>query len=341
MRKSKTLQKLRENSLVRVCSLGHDLPPYIRHAAQYGFDCIWLDLEHRPLDVHQVQKLLAISHLADIDVMIRVGYREPNTLYRYLEDGASGLMCALISNQKQAEEIVQATKFPPLGNRGFDGAMLDSDYLLKGGEGYPEAANRETFLLAQIETVEAVHNIEAIASVNGIDALFIGWKDLSLRIKNSPDISWELEDIVERVNSAVKAQGKHWGAVTENKDEMKKRFSQGGRFLPCIGEFTILMNALEQKQVELNSLFGDRGCELGLSTSFTNRTPFSNLKPIFQIFKRIICSSDRRLRVLLRPPSTRWVAFSKGSARQALKRSPSSRLALRPAEQSQVTHLTA
>ena len=76
-----------------------------------------------------------------------------------------------VSTVEKAWMLVDAVKFPPLGDRGLDGAGLDSDFILAGGDDYIDAANRETFLVVQIETPEAVANVDEIAAVEGIDAL--------------------------------------------------------------------------------------------------------------------------------------------------------------------------
>ena len=70
MRSSKTLARLRANQPVRLCCLGHFIPAYIRHAAHFGYDCIWLDLEHRAMSEREVQSLLAYFHLFDIDCLV-------------------------------------------------------------------------------------------------------------------------------------------------------------------------------------------------------------------------------------------------------------------------------
>ncbi len=71
----------------RMCSLGHYIPAFVEAGAHYGFDCIWLDLEHRNFTDREVQALLAYSHLHNIDIMVRTPTREKTKLYRYLEDG--------------------------------------------------------------------------------------------------------------------------------------------------------------------------------------------------------------------------------------------------------------
>ena len=76
MRKSKTLAKLRIGQPVRLCSFGHFIPAYVGHAAKFGFDCIWLDLEHRAMDNREVQSLLALMRHNDIDCMLRPPTRD-------------------------------------------------------------------------------------------------------------------------------------------------------------------------------------------------------------------------------------------------------------------------
>ena len=71
MRKSKTLARIRQNQLVRMCCLGNYIPSFVAQAARAGFDCIWLDAEHRSFTERDVQSLLTFSHLHDIDIMVR------------------------------------------------------------------------------------------------------------------------------------------------------------------------------------------------------------------------------------------------------------------------------
>ena len=128
MRKSKMLAKFRAGEFARVCSMGHVLPFYVRYAAHYGFDGIWLDCEHRNMTSREVQYLIQLCHYNDIDCMVRPPTREFTNLYRYLEDGATGFLLPHVSTPELASQLVQATKFPPIGNRGMDGAGLDGDY---------------------------------------------------------------------------------------------------------------------------------------------------------------------------------------------------------------------
>ena len=198
MRKSKVLTKLRSGQFARIAATGHYLPFFIRYAAHFGYDGIWLDLEHRTMNDREVQAIIAACYYNDIDCMVRPPTVGRTHLYHYLEDGAAGFMIPFVSTPAIAQQVVEAVKFPPLGNRGVDGAGLDGDYGIEvwiPNPTYFDDANRETFFVAQIETPEAVENIEAIAAVPGVDCIFIGPGDLGLRLRVS-DSSLTMPDVI-------------------------------------------------------------------------------------------------------------------------------------------------
>ena len=252
MRVSKTLAKLRAGRAVRICGLGHFIPAFMRHAAHRGFDCIWLDLEHRAMEQRELQSLLMLSHLVDIDVMVRVPLVDGAQLYRVLEDGATGMMFPLVNTPERARQIVQAVKFPPIGSRGMDGAGLDGDYYLDAGENYADDVNRETFVVVQIETPQAVENADAIAAVDGVDGLFIGPADLTLRLRHHEG-ELDLDAAADRVAAAAKRHDKAWGrpgdvALTAG------ILSKGAQLLVQGSEFMGFINELERGRQAFDEL---------------------------------------------------------------------------------------
>lgn len=244
MRKSKTLARIRNRQTVRMCCLGHFIPFYVKHAAHCGYDCIWLDLEHRNFTDRDVQVLLAHSHLHDIDIMVRPATTEKSRLYRYLEDGAAGLMIPHVNTPEQARMLVQATKYPPIGDRGLDGAGLDADYYLGDTDAFVRHANQETFLVVQIETPQAVQNAGEIASVVGVDGIFVGPGDLGLRLKLQTG-NMLLESAYELVAAACREHGKAWGAPVGSPEILRQRQKQGGQLLNYGGEFGAIMSMLQ------------------------------------------------------------------------------------------------
>lgn len=249
MRTSKMLQKFRSGGFARVCALGHYLPFYIRYAAHFGYDGIWFDLEHRAMDAREVQSVLAMCVQHNIDCMVRPPTREHTKLYRYLEDGAAGFLVPLVSDAQTAADLVQAIKYPPLGNRGMDGAGLDGDFgitVWHPGSTYNADANRETFIITQVETLQAVANAEEIASIPGIDGLFIGPGDLSLRIATAPaGHGLTMEKAIETVAAAAAKHGKVWGITAGSVEEIQRYRALGAQIVPWGGDFalrTVLQN---------------------------------------------------------------------------------------------------
>lgn len=244
MRDSRTLQNLRDGKPVKICALGHFIPPYIALAARAGFDCIWLDMEHRAWNPREIQALMPLFHQYDIDCMVRPPTRERALLYRFLEDGATGLLMPHVSTPELAADLVSATKFPPVGDRGLDGAGPDSDFLGMPIDEYVQAAQQNTFLVIQVETPQAVENVEQIAATKGLDGIFIGPGDLGLRYRQAgtPEM---LETAIERVARACQAAGIAWGMPAGTQEEVTKRRSQGAQLLAVGGEFFWLKTGME------------------------------------------------------------------------------------------------
>ncbi|MBM3801841.1 MAG: 4-hydroxy-2-oxovalerate aldolase [Acidimicrobiia bacterium] len=253
MRKSKVLKKLRNGEFARMCGMGHFLPFFVRHAAHFNYDGIWLDLEHRAMGSREVQALLAHCVLHDIDCMVRPPTMERTGLYRYLEEGAAGFMIPFASSAEIARHVVDAVKFPPDGNRGVDGAGLDGDYVLdswRPGSEYFAEANRETFVVAQIETAEAVENVESIAAVPGIDCVFVGPADLRLRLGGSQEA---LDKAIERVAAAAARHKKAWGIPAGSPEAVSRFRKMGAQMVPWGGDFH-LMKVLEKCSLELDEI---------------------------------------------------------------------------------------
>ena len=260
MRESKTLKRFREGGCARVCGLGHYIPFYVRHAAHVGYDLIWLDLEHRAMSEREVQSLLTLCHYNDIDCMVRPPTREHSRLYRYIEDGATAVMMPLISDAATAQRIVNAVKFPPLGNRGLDGAGLDADYgldVFRPNSTYTDDINRETFVVVQIETLDALENVDEIASVPGIDAFFVGPGDLGLRLGQvESDPQTALDAAIGRVAEVAREKGIGWGMPAGTPEQIAKLRGMGAQLLAYRGDFE-LTNVLKDSIQEFDKALGE------------------------------------------------------------------------------------
>ena len=257
MRRSKVLAKIRAGKVARVCSLTHFLPFFPKMAAHFQFDGVWVDGEHRPFDPREAQTLMAYHHLADVDCLWRPPTLEKTLLYRFLEDGAAGLMIPHVSTPEKAQQLVQAVKFPPLGDRGLDGSGLDGNFYLNLPATYPQDANRETFLVVQIETPQALENVEAIAAVPGVDVLFLGPGDMSLRLGCSPAVNDpKMMDAQKRIAAAAKKHGKAWGRPVGTAEDAKVIIDLGAQLVAFGSMHWAIFRHLQACQDDFNKLLG-------------------------------------------------------------------------------------
>jgi 2-keto-3-deoxy-L-rhamnonate aldolase RhmA len=200
-----------------------------------------------------------MSHLHDIDIMVRAATLEKTRLYRYLEDGAAGLLIPHVNTPEKARMLADSVKFPPVGDRGLDGAGLDADFFVEGMTGvekYLESVNDETFLVVQVETPQAVRNADAIAAEVGVDGIFVGPGDLGLRLKLDPG-EMTLESAVEQVASACKKHGKAWGMPVGSAEDLQRRREQGGQLLAHGGDFRAMLAMLEKCAQAFETAAGD------------------------------------------------------------------------------------
>jgi 2-keto-3-deoxy-L-rhamnonate aldolase RhmA len=244
MRKSLARSRLQADQPVRIACMYYPTAMMPAHAAKAGYDAIWLDAEHNTWDRRELQRMIALHHVANIDCIVRTGSRSANDLYHLLEDGATGLMIPLVNTPAEAAALASAVKFPPLGQRGLDGAGLDNDFYLEGTATYPERANRETLLILQIETPEALENVDSIAATKGIDGLFIGPGDLALRL-NCP-LDWNHPKMVAAEDAVAAAAARHkiaWGRPGAAA-QISRISGKGGRLIAHGSDFGALMTML-------------------------------------------------------------------------------------------------
>ena len=213
--------------------------------------------EHRAFDPREVQPLAAFHRLADIDCVWRPPTLEKGNLYRFLEDGVTALMIPHVSTPEKAKTLTDAIKFPPLGDRGIDAVGLDAGFWPGDSVPYCQAANRETFLVVQIETPQALENMEAIAAVPGVEVLFLGPGDLSLRLGCGGQVDDpRMMKIQERLANVARQHGKAWGRPVNSAAEAKSVQAMGGQFIAWGNDFLAVYNSLRECGKELDAVLG-------------------------------------------------------------------------------------
>jgi 4-hydroxy-2-oxoheptanedioate aldolase len=153
-------------------------PAFIEIMGHTGFDFVVLDLEHGPNTVLSLQNLIRAAAVTDLFPIVRVKAQTPSLISEVLDVGAGGIQAPSISCKGDAEGVVQAARFAPLGMRGVCRFVRAADYSSLDRYEYFAHANT-TLIVLQLEGVEAVRNIREILSVSGVDIIFIGPYDLS------------------------------------------------------------------------------------------------------------------------------------------------------------------
>jgi 2-dehydro-3-deoxyglucarate aldolase/4-hydroxy-2-oxoheptanedioate aldolase len=209
--------RLAQGELLVVFAVGrmfhHNIVRYL--GMQGGFDGFWIDVEHGGMTARDIEIGAMAGAAHGLECFVRVPPTDYATVTRCFESGATGVMAAQIRSAAQAEEFVQWSKFAPRGRRGLNPLGFDGGYGSIPLAEFTEQANRDTFVAVQIETAQAVTEVDAIAAIDGVDLLFVGPSDLSQAVGSIGDFTGPASmEAVDRVAEACRAHGKHWGAVT-------------------------------------------------------------------------------------------------------------------------------
>jgi 2-keto-3-deoxy-L-rhamnonate aldolase RhmA len=206
-------------------SLGFPTPGIIELAGG-EWDWFWIDGQHGAFNYNELLDAVRAAEIVGVPPILRLPGHDYSIIGPALDLGAAGLLVPMVETAEQAEAIVQAVRFPPLGKRSYGARRLFDMH----GPLYYEHANDEVLLMVQIETVEGLENCEKIAAVEGVDALFVGPSDLRLSMGKhitTPLSDPALQEAFDRVAAACKAHGKHPATVGATMDVIEDLAGRG------------------------------------------------------------------------------------------------------------------
>jgi 4-hydroxy-2-oxoheptanedioate aldolase len=195
-----------------------------------GFDWILLDSEHSPNEIPDLVTQLQAVQRGTATPIIRPAWNDAVLAKRCLDIGAQTLLFPYVQNAEEARRAVAATRYPPEGIRGVSVAARASRY--GRTPGYLTKANSEMCVLVQVETRNALEQLEAIAKVDGVDGVFIGPSDLaaSLGHLGNPQHA-EVQEAMQDAVNRLKALGKPAGILTGNEEEARRYIGWGYLFV--------------------------------------------------------------------------------------------------------------
>jgi len=223
-----------------------------------GMDWFVVDMEHSPNELVDVLTQLQASQRGRAEPVVRVPWAEPVIVKRVLDLGAQSIIFPWINTPEEARKAVEATRYPGLGGiRGVMSLARMNNYGAQNPHYYKEAAGQICNIM-QIETLEAVENTEAIAAIDGVDALFVGPSDLSASMgfigqAQHPEVKAKIEEAFSR----IVATGKAAGFLTASKEDAQWALKCGCHFVAVGSDMQMLTAAAKAAASDFHSFAKD------------------------------------------------------------------------------------
>jgi 4-hydroxy-2-oxoheptanedioate aldolase len=211
--------------------------------AREGFSAVTLDMQHGMWDTASALAGIGAVHFAGAAPVIRIPLWDNATVGRMLDFGAEGIIAPMINGTAEAQAFVQTAKYPPLGERSIGAHRAGMIARVADQKLYIADANTATISFAMIETRAALDNLDAIAGLPGIDALFVGPSDLSCSLSNGGSMdahSAEVEAALEQVLRACDRHRKIPALYCRDAERAAAKAKQGFRFLAVASDLAFL-----------------------------------------------------------------------------------------------------
>jgi 2-keto-3-deoxy-L-rhamnonate aldolase RhmA len=245
-----TARNLKEMARTRDVKLGHFIvefaTPGIGHILrQAGCDFALFDMEHSGFGFETVKAAIRYLEAGGIATIVRVPSKEYHHIARACDMGAEGLMIPMVNSAAEAKAIVDSMKYFPQGLRGVALGVAHDNYAAGPVPEKLAAANARTTLFCQIETADGAKNADAIAAIDGVDALWVGHFDLSVSLGIPGEFGHpKFVEAIDRTVAAVKKHNKALGRLVPTTDQGIALYKQGFDFCCYSGDAWVLRDAL-------------------------------------------------------------------------------------------------
>ena len=223
-----------------------DSPGLPRLCELAGAEFVIFDMEHTRFTIERITELLAWSRGCDLVPLVRPPDKIYHLMSRPMDAGAMGLMLPSVDTPEQAREIVNAVKYAPLGNRGTGFGMAHDNYLAGDTVKTMRQSNRESMVLAQIETGQGVENVDDILSVEGVDVAWVGHNDLAQSLGIPGDFeNPRFQKAMDRVAEAAERRGAIAGRSVGSTEEALAWIGRGYQMLTYSRDSVLFQSALQ------------------------------------------------------------------------------------------------
>jgi 4-hydroxy-2-oxoheptanedioate aldolase len=213
--------------------------------AHQAWDSLTIDLQHGVVDYSSMVPMLQAISTTNTVPVVRVPWLEPGILMKTLDAGAYGVICPMVNSREDAQNLIAWTHYAPRGTRSFGPVRA----LLYGGADYPQHANDTIVTFAMIETAKALENLDAIMSVEGLDAIYIGPSDLSLALGCRPvfdDVDPKAQQAIDHILERAKAHGLVAGIHNGTAEGALARITKGFQFVTVSSDARLMAAGAQQ-----------------------------------------------------------------------------------------------
>jgi 2-keto-3-deoxy-L-rhamnonate aldolase RhmA len=219
-----------------------------------GLDFARVDMEHSSPSIETIADMAVVARALDFPIAVRPPKANREWITRLLDVGVWNLHCPQVESAAHAAEIVAASRYAPMGRRGMIGLSAGNDFGTAGT--LPERlafANRQVFVTAMFETARAFEDLEAIAAMDGIDALTLGPSDLAqdLGVFGTPDQARVLDEKRELILAAAKKHGKACAMLVSSAEQARKWKDAGVLLLAYASDVDVLHNGFSRAMAEI------------------------------------------------------------------------------------------
>jgi 2-keto-3-deoxy-L-rhamnonate aldolase RhmA len=212
MRENQLKRKLQRGEVVYGPFMNCSYGSFIEIVGLTGFDFAIIDMEHGPLEVETAEDLCRAGQGAGLSPIVRVRKNDAPQIQRALDIGSAGVQVPQIETRTDAEAVVRAAKYQPLGMRGLSFFTRAGDYVVYGQQGITDRLNEEQLVIIHIEGQRGLENLDEIVAVPNIDVIFLGPYDLSQSFGipgqvNDPRVVKGMEVATKKIRAAGKAAG--------------------------------------------------------------------------------------------------------------------------------------
>jgi 2-keto-3-deoxy-L-rhamnonate aldolase RhmA len=226
-----------------------------RIAASAGFDTLYVDVEHSSFSLDTTGQICMAALSVGITPLVRVASFD--TIGRVLDGGAMGVIVPHIHTAADAQAVVRAAKFPPLGERSAGGGLPALHYRSFPAAEVNPALNAATLVAVMIETVEALDHVEEIAAVEGLDMLLIGSNDLTAEMGIPGEYDHpRLTEAFGRTIAAARAHGVHVGVggLSSRPDKVAEFVRMGARYVSTGTDLAFLTGACAARAKQVRDI---------------------------------------------------------------------------------------